>query len=219
MILVLILVMAQTWAGTIRTLEMDNTKSEAIYLCMGRSTVLRFKDRPKKVVSGNRNYFNLEFLGNDVTIQPKRAVESNLFVYGEYHHYTFNLKFLSGCRYDDLVKVSPPRPKAKKGVSVVLDDSLRVFSNPPIKARIGRNLWIVELTFFYQGENKLDTRELKARLDRGKQWFVREKDFLQKGEVMRARILFRGENKGPLNLTVNLGKKGAASLKLPWGTQ
>ncbi len=93
-------------AGSIRTLEMNDEKMKSIYLKMGQSTILRFHERPKKVVIGNQNYFQIEFIGNDVTIQPQGPMSTNLFVYGKYHTYGFILRVLSsGSKYDDLVKV------------------------------------------------------------------------------------------------------------------
>lgn len=94
-----------SWAGQIRSLEINDSRMKPIYLKMGQSTVLRFNERPQKVVIGNQNYFNIEFIGNDVTLQPQELVTTNLFVYGKYHTYGFILKTSHGQRYDDLVKV------------------------------------------------------------------------------------------------------------------
>lgn len=76
-----------------------------VFLAMGRSTILRFDEKPKTSVIGNQNYFNIEYIGNDLTIQPQGMVSTNLFVYTEFQTYGLILKFGSESHYDDLVTV------------------------------------------------------------------------------------------------------------------
>ena len=92
-------------AGKVKSLRATDNEMAPIHLKMGRSTVIRFREKPQKVIVGNQNYFSIEFVGNDVTIQPQAMVTSNLFVYGKYRVYGFLLKVGSG-DYDDLVKAS-----------------------------------------------------------------------------------------------------------------
>lgn len=94
---------ASAFASNVRTLAVDNQAMAPVFLRMGKSTVLRFSEKPKKVVVGNQNYYGLEFIDNDVAIQPLGAVATNLFVYTEGHTYGFLLT--PGERYDDLVFV------------------------------------------------------------------------------------------------------------------
>src|ERR1700722_11348359 len=117
-----LLVSETLFAGTVRTVGINNGAMAPIYLKMGKSTVLRFIEKPKKVVIGNQNYYGLEFIENDVAIQPLGAVGTNLFVYTENHTYGFLLT--PGERYDDLVFVrwrypqvgasSDPTPRSAK---------------------------------------------------------------------------------------------------------
>ena len=101
------------FAGKIRTIEVSSKRMEPIYLKLGQSTVLRFRETPKKVVVGNQNYFNVEFIGNDITVQPQGAVKTNLFVYGEYHTFGFILNAGSYSQYDDLVNVRWKSPQLR----------------------------------------------------------------------------------------------------------
>ena len=78
---------------------------QLINLKMGKASVLRFTEKPKKVVIGNQNYYSIEFIENDLTIQPLGNVETNLFVYTPYRTYGFILRVCQACRYDDLVYV------------------------------------------------------------------------------------------------------------------
>ena len=196
-------------AGVVRDLLMDDSKAEAIHLCLGRSTVLRFRDKPKKIVTGNKNYFNFSFIANDVTIQPLREVSSNLFVYGEYESYAFNLKFLDGCRYDDLVKVSrPPRVQATDQVNFVLNNALKVSIAPVVKVAIGVDLWMIDLKLFNVGDKNISMDELKVKLNRKMQQWVWRNDFLNRGETTRGRIIFGNKEKWPLILSLELAKNG-----------
>ncbi len=97
----------------VRTIEMDSGQMKTITLALGRSTVLQFVDSPKKIVSGNSNYFNIEFTGNDVTIQPLSQVSSNLFIYSGHRRFGFILKVCHCQSYDDLVKIYWKYPKKK----------------------------------------------------------------------------------------------------------
>ena len=94
-----------TSASSIRTVQVNDKKMQLIYLKMGMATVLRFTAKPKKVVIGNQNYFSVEFIDNDLTIQPLGKVETNLFVYTPYRTYGFILRVCKSCSSDDLVFV------------------------------------------------------------------------------------------------------------------
>ncbi len=95
----------------VRSVESDDNKMIPITLSLGRSTVLQFLDTPKKVISGNSNYFNIEFSGTDVTIQPLSQVNSNLFIYSGHRRYGFHIRTCLCSTYDDLVKVYWKQPQ------------------------------------------------------------------------------------------------------------
>jgi hypothetical protein len=97
-------------AGQVRNLSTSSQKMPVINLMTGRSTVLRFTSPPKKVIVGNQNYFNIEFVDSDVTIQPLGHVASNLFVYGDGFTYGFILRVNQSQDYDDLVFVRGSSP-------------------------------------------------------------------------------------------------------------
>ena len=82
-------------AGKVRALRATDNEMIPIHLKVGRSTVIRFREKPQKVVVGNQNYFSIEFIGKDVSIQPQAMVTSNLFVYGKTRVYGFILRLLS----------------------------------------------------------------------------------------------------------------------------
>lgn len=110
------------FAGRVRTLPTNSQEMPVIHLMTGRSTVLRFSSPPKKVVIGNQNYFSIEFIDSDVTLQPLANTTSNLFVYGDGFTYGFILKVGHSSDYDDLVFVRSkvpnlaPSPQMKTAV-------------------------------------------------------------------------------------------------------
>ena len=90
----------------VREVFANDREMKTIHLTLGRSTILSFNDKPVKVVSGNSNYFNVEYIGNDLTIQPLANVDTNLFVYTQNKmKYGFHLKVGSNTLYDDMVYV------------------------------------------------------------------------------------------------------------------
>ena len=95
-----------TGAGAeVRPLYMDDNAMETVRLSLGKSTLLRLPGKPEKIVIGNKNYHKVEFVENDVTIQPlPGGTTTNLFVYTASGVYGFILVRSRG-GYDDLVKV------------------------------------------------------------------------------------------------------------------
>ena len=149
--------------GLVRTLTVDETTMAEIHLAMGRSTVLHFTEKPSKVVAGNQNYFNIEFIGSDVTIQPLSQVSSNLFAYGEYHRYGFILKVSGGERYDDLVQIR------WKTHSLVLPPVAKTLALPPpnnkvTPDRIASQTFAATVTkVFYNDATHLHVIELEIK--------------------------------------------------------
>lgn len=178
-----------------------------IFLKMGKSTILRFVEKPKKVVVGNQNYYGLEFIENDVAIQPLGAVGTNLFVYTEHHTYGFLLT--PGERYDDLVFVrwrypqvrasEPPKSKSNKVVAVNavfrLGDNLKVVVNQ-VQGPSAFGLHIIDFTVENVGKSEVNIAALNLRASRkGKafdhQSIVVERDHIKPGERSKVRMLLK----------------------------
>lgn len=129
---------APAFASNVRTLAVDNAAMAPVFLRLGKSTVLRFSEKPKKVVVGNQNYYGLEFIDNDLAIQPLGAVATNLFVYTEGHTYGFLLT--PGERYDDLVFVRWRYGVEARGERRPMSASHS--ANPKVSFMAGRDLKI-----------------------------------------------------------------------------
>ncbi len=99
-------VVAVAQKNDVREIYTNDRMMKTVNLTLGRSTILSFTDKPVKVVTGNSNYFNVEYIGNDLTIQPLANVDTNLFVYTQNKmKYGFHLKVGSSAAYDDMVYV------------------------------------------------------------------------------------------------------------------
>ena len=164
-------------AGVVRTVAVNNGAMTKIYLRMGKSTVLRFVDKPKKVVVGNQNYYGLEFIDNDVAIQPLGAVGTNLFVYTQNHTYGFLL--VPGEQYDDLVFVrwmhqmigvdkNQKSVKAKislPNISFVMGGELRITVNK-LQGLSTFGLHLIDCTLENISKHELDVTGLKLSTTR-----------------------------------------------------
>ena len=205
-IFMLLIISSQMHAGIVRDLDMNDSKSESIALCLGRSTVLRFKDKPTKVVVGNKNNFNLEFIANDITIQPLNSIGSNLFVYGKYNQYAFNLVFHQG-QCDDLVKIlGHIKTGVIKKAQFTLANTIKISLSPLVRVAIGQNIGMVEMTIFNLGSKVISTNGLKISINQSVWQWIWEKDKLMPGERARGRIILKMDQK-PLSVTFELNGK------------
>ncbi len=118
LVLILIFSVSTAFSNKIRTIRVNDREMSRIQLRMGRSSILRFSETPRKAVIGNQNYHSIEFIDNDLTIQPLDKVETNLFVYTPYHTYGFLLDVCDHCPYDDFLHVKW-KPKPLKFLSVL----------------------------------------------------------------------------------------------------
>jgi hypothetical protein len=188
-----------------------------INLRMGQSTVLRFQEKPKKVVIGNQNYFNVEFIDNDVTIQPLGVASTNLFVYGEYNTYGMLLKVNGGGDYDDLAFV-------KRGFKIASSSTKKEVKRRgkqeySIKTKIGKdiavssgklifhnalNLYILDLELSNKS-NILEQNGLKVTTTVGAKPYGEVKTIFDENKernLLKARILIKIPKKKDFTLSI-----------------
>ena len=211
----------------IREVYTNDRTIKPIYLALGRSTVLKFREKPTNVVIGNKNYFNIEYINNDLTIQPLGAVDTNLFTYTESKRtYALILKIVSPNRYDDIVHV---RWKSKfknfapekslrskkqlpfKSVSIsfkdVVDIKIREFKSLPKKDSYYLDLVIKNLS-----QKEMRTSEIDIYLSRrnkklkNQQLFFR-KESIKARESIQARIFLTLEKKAGFSVNANFEDK------------
>lgn len=210
-------------AGTVRTAYSDGVAMLPVNLRMGHSTILRFLEKPRKVVLGNSNYYSVEFIDNDLAIQPLGTVTTNFFVYGIKNVYGFILRTNQGGNYDDLVQLEL---KEHKSVSVakVIARALRLkeLSRPRLSFRIGSDLkvtllrvqkfevkdyYVLDLQLENMSKNVIDLSKLEIALSRGKlklspQEFILWEKEIKPTEITSARGFVSIDKKADVSLDV-----------------
>ena len=155
--------------AAVRELEVDDKSMHPIWLKMGKSGVIRFPEKPQQIVVGNKNYFNIEFIGSDLAIQPQRELTTNLFVYGNKRVYGFLLIPALNGPYDDLVKVRWKRPQSpsepspiRLNMNVLTVERIKMAVEKIFKVGTGR-LYGVDVTLKNTAESDifLDGIEIK----------------------------------------------------------
>ena len=213
-----LLLEAASFAGEIRSVDASQEKMEHIYLKLGQSTVLRFEETPRRIVVGNANYFNIEFIGQDITVQPQAPVTTNLFVYGKRAVYGFILHVGEGSHYDDLVNVrrkppttteGAPRKKTENKGAVVLDD---ILFYPKSITPLRRGLFVLGFTLTNQGTGEAKTQDIGISLSvEDAETFgtspVYSKNAIGTGETAEGRLFFRPSD-GGTSFTLRLRYKG-----------
>ena len=63
----------------------------SVNLRMGKSTIIRFPEKPINIVIGNQNYYSIEFISHDISVQTLFEFSTNLFVYTTHNVYGFVL--------------------------------------------------------------------------------------------------------------------------------
>tara|TARA_B110001454_G_scaffold219192_1_gene251129 strand:- start:15669 stop:16418 length:750 start_codon:yes stop_codon:yes gene_type:complete len=211
-------------AGGVRSVTAGPSAMESINLSMGKSTVLRFKDKPKKIVIGNQNYFGIEFIENDIAIQPHGQIKTNMFVYTESRTYGFYLK-VGSVNHDDLVKIEwdstnrqrstlnfrsamVSRRKEIRGIEVKLKNGLIV---RPAHIQYLPEMKLNALDLFVQNvtKNKLDIADLKLLVVRNgltldRQMIVKEKSQIESKSGAKVRVFFSSILKQDIKVLISL---------------
>ena len=93
-----------SYAGNVRDLHLDEYTVASSYLMLSRTTILRFNERPLKIIVGSSKHFSFEYTGNDIAIQPLGHVSTNMFIYTKNRSYGIYLN-VQKKRHDDLIKI------------------------------------------------------------------------------------------------------------------
>jgi hypothetical protein len=201
------------FAGKVRTLYTNDRVMQPVYLTMGRSTILRFDNKPKTAVIGNQNYFSLEYIGNDITIQPQGVTSTNIFVYTENETYGLILQVGSPAVYDDLVNVrwKPGYINIESGTKkpAHLVNSVSLHERAEIKGElrfelvkaihsVAQGVSILEMSITNLSREKLKLSEIETLVTDSNQGhpyqkMVMVKDVLGPNESDQGRIILRLE--------------------------
>lgn len=188
----------------IREVNTNDHLMKVVNLTMGRSTVISFQDKPVKVISGNSNYFNVEFVGNDLTLQPLAPVETNLFVYTEKGvKFGFLLKVGSASNYDDILYVKWKSQNAIKMSTLKPQKVLKSFTlkvdGLEIKVRKFFRLnefksYVFDFEVINKKKNQIKTDHIQIFLGQSNRRFTRqtlvwEKDTIASKQTSKGRVL------------------------------
>jgi hypothetical protein len=169
--LILFLTIYKVQAGTIRKIELSQDKSATVRLAPGRTTAVSFAIKPEKVVPGNPQSLEINFLGRDLTLRPIGPHPGNLIIYTKSGRYVILLHLVSQNEYDDVVTVNTSSPY-KRPIRL-LEDS---FSIQNFKAIfVGEKREHLFSASVKHGGHILETQELPAKL-RCRGCIVRKKE-------------------------------------------
>lgn len=220
-----------TLAKDIRTIHVNDQKMQLVQLKLGQATVLRFNEKPKKVVIGNQNYYSVEFIDNDLTIQPLGLVKTNLFVYTKYRTYGFDLSVCNHCQSDDLLNVKwksklekPTKPSVPKipgfsviGVSKKLNKYIEI---EVIKTKIDQSgqVRIFDLNIKNLGGKELSINTLKIEatqndLKMKRQGYVLEKDLLKPKQSAIGRLFLSSDERQAFTIQI-FDNKSTVKIKI-----
>ena len=202
-------------SGSIKEARIDDNKMQPVTLRMGKSTILRFEDKPQKVVVGNQNYLNIEYIANDVTIQPLGRVTTNLFVYTKKRVFGFILTVSVSGDYDDLIKVFWQKSKPKNAhhpkLSLIMDKGISGHIER-VELLVGRG-WFADVLLFNPGSKPLEPSRVDVSLSDDKQRTVPIKaifgeDRIEGRGMGRLRIFFhKGGTAFVVHLKLNKKKR------------
>ncbi|MBY0384100.1 hypothetical protein K2X05_02985 [bacterium] len=109
----------------IKTVSLSENEIYPLKLVLGKTTLLRFSEKPQKIIFGNKNYFNIENADRDVALQPLSKVSTNMFVYTEKQTFGFDVSVCESCRGDDFIKVFSKTEKSREVYQNVETDDFK----------------------------------------------------------------------------------------------
>ena len=203
--------------GTVRNLSMDDGAMERIRLAPGRSTILRFIEKPHKIVMGNQSHYKTEFIENDVAIRPQGFSSTNLFVYTAGGGiFGFILTTHEEGDYDDLVKIHRKHNKGRYGLKDPGEKQSPRLSTKSLALkvekieRVGKGLLAVLLSVENNTTATIGARDIRPFVTQGGrrafQKLYLKKHVLEGGKSMEARIVLATTD-SPGTLVLNFGRK------------
>ena len=196
----------------VRIVRTNDRQMANIHLKIGNSTLLSFPKKPQKIVMGNPDFFMVEFVENDLTLNPKGIVETNLFVYTKDRTFAFLLRVVQDGQYDDLVHVKwMPRfqYKLKEKTSKVKEKQSLKFDLEKIGIVEERKIILIDFSLKNLTDKKVDLQKLAIRVFQEKQElkiisFVLAANNLKKNKKAKGKIIAKFFKKGKIHLKVKL---------------
>jgi len=206
----------------IREIFTNDKEMKTINLSLGRSTILSFTDKPVKVVAGNSNYINIEYVGTDLTLQPLAKVDTNLFVYTQNKtKYGFHLKVGGLEKYDDMVYVKFKgqeilKPQGDLSPQVPLESftlkigKVEIVAKNLIRLR-GTKTYALDFEVKNKNSKSLKLKSMQVFVSKNQQRLkgqqvVFDKDSVLMFDSARGRLFFTSEKVSGIKFYATLGK-------------
>ena len=208
-------------AGEIRTVQWNSKEMISVNLRMGKSTIIRFPEKPINIVIGNQNYYSIEFIGHDISIQTLFEFPTNLFVYTTRNVYGFVLN-PSKKNWDDIIivtngykdlfqKSSQGSPSGKKSIKSL---ETAKASKKPISIEIkkisrisNQKAYLIDFTVFNNTSTSLRSRHLKVSIFQSNkklkfQSFALSDFKVNPNKFQRGRVLIRAKSNEDLRFDI-----------------
>jgi len=118
-LLILNLGVDKVWSYPVRKLYLQDSSIGVIRVSPGYSTLIELPQKPKKVIVGNQNHFQVEFTGNRVAIKPLSNIgKTNLFILTNDDRFNFTLIITEPARVDYVVKVIRKSSQSTKSIEI-----------------------------------------------------------------------------------------------------
>ena len=199
----------------VRTVRTNDRQMAEIRLKMGKSTLLSFSEEPQKIVMGNPDFFMVEFVENDLTLNPKGIIETNLFVYTKERIFAFLLQVVQSGEYDDLVHVkwkSRFRYRLEKKTSKVKEKQSLKFDLEKFEFVEERKILLIDFSLKNLTDKKVNLQKLAMKVFQEKQElktvsFVLSTNNLNKNKKAKGKIIARFFKKGKIHFKAKLKNK------------
>ncbi len=154
----------------IKTVNLSENEIYPLKLVLGKTTLLRFSEKPQKIIFGNKNYFNIENSEKDVALQPLSRVSTNMFVYTEKQTFWFDVSVCESCYGDDFIKVFARTEKSQDPYQTVeLDDFKEKFFRKEVSLKdlkftfqkVKSKSDLVLIDFFVASKKSVPSKEIK----------------------------------------------------------
>jgi hypothetical protein len=214
-----------------RKVYANDKEIKSIYLTLGRSTVLTFNDKPVKVVVGNKNYYNVEYINNHVAIQPLGTVDTNLFVYTENKRtYALHLKMVSPAHYDDIAHVHWKssysfKPKKKKRAKesliklplITLDLKKQLLVDVTRLSKLDGGSYFIQLHITNKTQIEIEANKIEITLTRKGKKLAKQRLFFKDEKIKeksrtQARIFLKLKQKSGFTINVKFKDKARKAI-------
>ncbi len=114
LLLSIFLITEASASGRVKTVYLDETRTEQVLIKPGMLTAIHFPVKPENSALGQKDLFSLTYIDNDIIVGALRPqAHTNMFVYLYGRRFSFELITSSGV-YDEIINVRDASEKSFK---------------------------------------------------------------------------------------------------------